>query len=185
MEPTLIPTSRRRPSRGPSPYIAWLGQNRLVGAGAFLFIAFLVLYFGFIIYRSYLGNSIRDIYGERKILLEQRDAQRERVVADFGERAQQVRGILSSHRATSKVFVLLENSVHSRITLRQFNFDFSQSKLDILGATDSYNTLAEQIILWDQDSNIKYSRISDFNVGTDGRLTFVASLTLARPFFLP
>jgi len=185
MEPTLIPTSRRRISRGPSPYFVWLGQNRLIAAGIFLVVIFLFLHVGLIIYRFHLGNSINDIYTERATLLVPRDADQEKVVAEFGERTQQVKGLLSSHRVTSKAFVLLENSVHNRITLRQFNFDFAQNELDIVGATDSYNTLAEQIILWDQDPNIKHSRISDFNVGTDGRLTFVATLTLQRSYFLP
>ncbi|MBI2463317.1 MAG: hypothetical protein HYV65_03750 [Candidatus Spechtbacteria bacterium] len=104
---------------------------------------------------------------------------------EFAGRANQLQSLLDSHHQPSRIFPLIESSLHPLVVLDELSFEYSSSQIKARGNTDSYKILAEQLVLWNATKNITSVHLENFQLGTDGRLVFSVTLKTDPLFTIP
>lgn len=101
---------------------------------------------------------------------------------EFASRANELQSLLAAHHQASRIFPLIESSLHPIVILDELGFDYSTSQIKVQGNTDGYRTMAEQLVLWNATKNITNVHLENFSLDTDGRLKFTVTLQTVPSF---
>ena len=180
MAVTLIPKHRNPFDQILGGFGATFEYSGLLGASVgFLFLV-IVLWGGLWFYRDSSKDAIEQARNDALALQEERNIEEEKDISAFALGAQALKDLLDGRASAAPIFQFLEHRTHSNLVLDGMSFEFSDRTLTLSASTDGYVSLAEQIVLWENDPNVENVEVSNFVAGNDGRLSFSATLTVSE-----
>lgn len=161
-----------------SSLVGGLGFSRLKSAeylidvwvvvSLILIVAAVAVYLGLFIYRNKLIREEKDLETQIVQIEEQRDLAMEANFMQLEKGIGDLKKILENRIYPSELFRMLEELTLSKVWYDNMKVDFSEVVLDLELATDSYNTLAEQAVIFQNDSRIKKVDFSGATLEKDG-----------------
>lgn len=185
MPVSLIP--QERPSRRSlsATINAWTGGDFFVGLSLTVLFVIIATYIGLTIYQARLNGQLRKDNTDYLALQQNRSITDQAQAADFAERSQRIKTLLAAHINADPLFSFLENYTLDKVTWTNLSFDPIAGDLKLQGSSAGYQSVAEQMALWQENSIVRHVSVSDFLVGNDGLLHFSAHLLLSPEAFLP
>lgn len=180
MAVTLIPKRH-------SPFDQILGgfgpifeYSGFLGASMGILFLVIVLWGGLWWYRDYTRDAIEKARNSALSLQEERNIQEEKDISEFALGAEALKDLLENRASAAPLFQFLENRTHDQVVLEAMSFQFSDRTFELGASTDGYVSLAEQMVIWENDPNVENVEVSNFVMGNDGRLSFSATLTASE-----
>lgn len=90
---------------------------------------------------------------------------------------------LEAHTLSSKFFEFLESKTHPRIFFSKLNLNTEESKVILTGATDSFSTLDQQLLVFNQDSLVEDLLLTTASLNKQGGVDFNLEIFLNKNFF--
>jgi len=91
--------------------------------------------------------------------------------------------VLTAHQLNSKFFPLLERATHPKVFFSSLNLNSKELNLALAGETESFQTLGQQIYIFQRIEGIQSVGLSGVSIGKEGRVNFTLSLSLAPTIF--
>lgn len=152
-----------------------------------LTVSFLVLVilicFGLWGYKNSLIREKENLEGEFEELTSQRDLELETNLIALKEGIDDFKKILEQRLYSSKFFKMLDELTLPRVQFTGLNADLSQAVIVLKTEVINYQTLAKQIVAFEQDWRIKKVELSEVRLNTAGRLDSDLGIEL-NPDFL-
>lgn len=110
-------------------------------------------------------------------------------ISDQERKLNDFSSLLDNHRKISKSFSFLENLSHPKAWFSSFSADPNQSLVRVSGLTESFQTLGEQLIIFqnpplpEQKKLIKSVALSEISIGEGGKIGFTFTLSLDPQIF--
>jgi len=80
--------------------------------------------------------------------------------------------LFEEHKMTSKIFGFIESFCHPRVQFISLTLDSKVPQLNLTGKTDSFEILGEQLIILEENKDIKGLNLSNISLERDGRVKF-------------
>ena len=84
--------------------------------------------------------------------------------------------LFSDHQRASNFFKFLEKNSHPKIWFNKLELSSSDSQAVLSGETANFETLGQQIVIFQNQPLVKKIEISDLAIGKNGRANFTFSL---------
>lgn len=91
--------------------------------------------------------------------------------------------LFTDHKKTSSFFDFLEENCHPKIWFNKLELSSQDSQATLAGETSSFETLGQQIAIFQGQELVKNIEISDLSVAKTGRANFTISLFLDPKIF--
>lgn len=91
--------------------------------------------------------------------------------------------LFADHQRASNFFKFLEENSHSKIWFNKLELSTQDSQVVLSGETSNFETLGQQIVIFQNRELVKTIKISDLAIGKDGRANFTFSLSLDPKIF--
>ena len=91
--------------------------------------------------------------------------------------------LIKDHRFNSNLFSFLENLTHPKVWFSNFTLDSEIKKVKISGETESFQTLGQQLIIFQNEEHIKKVDLSNIALGERGKIEFDFDLLLDPKIF--
>jgi hypothetical protein len=164
--------------------------NKLASkSGLWLFLTFtllILIIFAFFVLQDYKNNLI----GEKENLEErigelnnQRDLELEANFIELKKGIEDFKKVLENRPYPSKIFEMLEEITLPQVQFTDLNADLLQAKLVLKTEAENYSALAEQILVFEQDSRIKKIEFAKIDLGPSGRVGSNLEIELNLDFF--
>jgi len=167
--PELIPKQERGGSALP---------NTLFYLSIFLFLASLISFF---VFNALLKNNQEDLAVLELSLSESKTAEKvalekniltvQRKIEDFAKLSQ-------SHLTPSSLFQKLEENCHPKVSFNQFSLDSKSGKLVLVGKTQNFEALGQQILILKETDFVKDLILEKASISKEGQVEFSLSLTI-------
>lgn len=181
---SLLP--KKKGKKRPFISLRFLRENVVISAGvAILLIVSLLFSFGSILYKDALTRELEEIASKLLAIQGERDAETEENVRDFAARILTIDSVLDNHIYASQIFAFLERVTHPRAQWKDFAFRAQDGTITMNGATENYTTLGEQIIAFEQNTNIHNLIISNIQLDKSGRVLFGVSFRVDEALYRP
>ena len=147
-----------------------IDSNQLLILSLSLLILVTIICFGLWGYKIYLSQDIDKLIVEIEDLQNQRDFEMEANFANLKIKIEDFKRISGVHVYPSKIFDILEE-----LTIQQIKFVGLEANLleeNLILETESidYKTLAEQIVVFENDSRIKTVDLSEVRLNDSGKI---------------
>lgn len=80
--------------------------------------------------------------------------------------------LISSHKNISNLFPVLEKNTHPKAEFNQFSFNSENFKVVLSGRTESFQTLAQQILIFKGENLIKDFNLAGLSIEKEGGVGF-------------
>lgn len=164
--------------------IRQIATNFYVALSFLPVLIFLALYGAMFFYSSQLEKDIKDIKSDVVSIEKGIDLDKKQEVQNFAERLDIIKFFLDNHVKTSSIFKIIEGITHKEVAFISFNFSTKDGSVTMDARTRNYRTLAEQIIVLEQNRNINSVEISGVKLGLEG-VTFNVSFNINREIYNP
>lgn len=158
-------------------------QRALLYVLIFLIIVFIISYFLLANLEEGSGTYSQEL--EIKIT-QGRTAQRISLEEESLDRKKKIETIypfLEAHTLSSKFFEFLESKTHPRIFFSKLNLNIKETTAILTGATDSFSTLDQQLLVFNQNSLVKDLLLTSVNLNKQGGVDFDLEIFLNKNFF--
>jgi len=91
--------------------------------------------------------------------------------------------LVDGHRYASRVFPFFERLCHPRGWFSNFTVDFEEHLLRVAGQVDSFTTLGQQLLIFEEEPLIKEVNLSSLSLGEEGGVDFSVNLFLDPKIF--
>ncbi len=91
--------------------------------------------------------------------------------------------LFADHKKTSNFFKFLEDNSHPKIWFNKLELNSQDSEVVLSGETSSFETLGQQMVIFQNQALVKAVEISDLSLGKNGRASFTFSLSLDPKIF--
>jgi len=170
----IIPKPIKKPSKlyQLSPYIV-LG----------LVAAVILVYAALLYFENQASTALQDLQeqiaqvgtGDEKTIEAQVLLDKQKI-DDFSE-------IFANHQRASNFFKFLEENCHPNVWFGKLELNTQDDQATLSGEAAGFETLGQQIVIFQNQKLIKNVELSDFAVGTNGRVNFTLSLSLDPAIF--
>ena len=92
-------------------------------------------------------------------------------------------GLFANHQKVSNFFKFLEENSHPKIWFNKLILNSEGSQVVLGGETANFETLGQQIVIFQNQELVKNVEITDLAIGKNGRATFSFSLSLDPEIF--
>ena len=103
---------------------------------------------------------------------------------ELGKRIEGFERTLEHRIYFSKIFEMIEELTLPQVQFADTNIDLSENKFNLKIEADSYSTLANQVIVFEEDLRIKNVELSKTGLSTYGQVTSELTLELNSSFSL-
>ncbi|MFC1663726.1 hypothetical protein ACFL0A_01225 [Patescibacteria group bacterium] len=93
--------------------------------------------------------------------------------------------LIDLHQSPLNFFSILENNCHPKVQFTNFALDSKLLTATLYGKTESFNTLGQQISIFEEESLIKDVVLSQLSIGKKGGTDFVLNFSLNPETFIP
>jgi len=90
---------------------------------------------------------------------------------------------LEAHTLSLEFFEFLESKTHPRIFFSKLNLNTEESKAILTGTTDSFSTLDQQLLVFNQDSLVEDLLLTAASLNKQGGVDFNLEIYLNKNFF--
>jgi len=104
-------------------------------------------------------------------LQNQRNDDLENNFVELGKRIGGFEKTLENRIYFSKIFEMIEELTLSQVQFADMNIDLIENKFNLRTEASSYSVLAKQVIIFEEDSRIKSTKLSKIGLSTYGRVT--------------
>lgn len=111
------------------------------------------------------------------------ETQLEKKVLQAQERISSFKSLLESAKPASKIFTLLEKTTHPQVVFAQLDFSAAGNKISLSGQTDNFQTLGQQLLIFQSEPLIAKSSLDQLGIGKGGAVEFGISLVLSDQLF--
>jgi len=91
--------------------------------------------------------------------------------------------LFANHQEPSKFFKFLEENCHPKIWFNKLELNLKDSQAVLTGETSNFETLGQQIAVFQDRALVKNIEISDLSIGKGGWVDFTFSLSLDPEIF--
>jgi len=123
-----------------------------------------------------LENQIKTEKGSEYTTLEDQLKGYQKKIEDFSQ-------LLLSHKRSLNLFNFIEENTHPRAFFSAINIDIPHNQVKLLGKTESFQTLGEQLIIFKNAKSISSIKLSDIKIGKEGKIEFTINFTLNPSLF--
>ena len=149
-----------------------------------IFLGLVILsYFGLWGYKNSLVEEKKDLERRFEELAGQRNLELEANFMELKESIENFKKFLGNRLYPSKLFEMLEELTLPRVQFIDLTADFSQATLSLKTETVDYQTLAKQVVVFEEDWRINKIEFSEVNLGPTGRVSSDLEIEL-NPDFL-
>lgn len=106
----------------------------------------------------------------------------EKEIISYQKKIEDVGSLLKEKKFSSKVFGLLERITHPKVSFSSFTFDSAQSLVKLVGSTENFQTLGQQILLLKKEPLIKEINLSEVSIREERKISFTLYLLLDPKF---
>ena len=118
--------------------------------------------------------------------LEQKIKEKEEELNPIKEKIDDFGTLISKHQTPLDVFSFLERNCLPNVWFSEFNFDSEKKGIDLLGHTDDFTSLEQQVAIFKQDPLLKSLSLSDVAINNEeGGVDFKINLIFASKIFKP
>ncbi|MFH1423405.1 MAG: hypothetical protein ABIG29_00405 [Candidatus Nealsonbacteria bacterium] len=170
----IIPKPIKKTSKlyGFSPYIVF-------GLVLAVVLAYVVLF--------YLGNKASETSSDLEEKIAQVGTKEEKVletqVLIDKQRIDDFSKIFSDHQRFSNFFKFLEENCHPKIWFNKLELNSQDSQAVLTGETSNFETLGQQMVIFQNQTLVKTVEITNIAIGNTGRVDFTLSLLLDPEIF--
>lgn len=133
-----------------------------------------------------LDEQMAQVRSPDEISLEKDIKMKKKKIDDFAK-------LIGEHRTPSEFFAFSDGAfsqtknfgalIHPRVQILDFALDLNESKLNITGQADSFTTVGQQQIIFEQESLIKETVLSAVSFGKEGGINFSFDLSFDPNIF--
>jgi len=165
--PKTIPDAQLRPRAA---------MGLLTFLGVILFLISIGLLGGVFFYKRIVAGEVEEL----RVSLKRLEADFEpTLLSEFIQTAETInaaKGLLSRHRAPTKVFEFLEANTLDDVRLGNFSLALKEAKVTVAGIAESYTALALQATIFETNPAVKRVAFSNLGLTDKGGVTFSAAL---------
>ena len=145
-------------------------SNQLLMLSLSSLILVTIICFGLWGYKIYLSHDIEESIIEIEDLQNQRDLEMEASFADLKIKIEDFKKISDVHVYPSKIFEILEELTIRQIKFIGFEANLLEARITLETESVDYKTLAEQIVVFEDDSRIKKVDLSGVKLNDSGKI---------------
>jgi len=157
-------------------------SNQLLIVSLLLLVLITIICFGLWGYQIYLSRDIEESVVGVENLQSQRDLEMEANFADLKIKIEDLKKILDVHVYPSKILNILEELTISQIKFIGLEANLLEANLVLEAEAIDYKTLAEQIVIFENDSRIKEVDLSGVQLNDSGRINSDLKIEIDRDF---
>lgn len=131
----------------------------------------LLVYFGFWGYKNSLNQEKNDLKNQLADLTAQRDLKTETELVALKENIDNLKGFLDERIYASKIFGALEELILPQVQCSDLNTDLSEGEISLTVQANDYKTLAEQVVVFQEDERFNEVDFSGVDLGESGRVS--------------
>jgi len=152
----------------------------------FLVILSLLLYGGLLLYEKKLSTNLETIKKEISLLAEKRTPEDENAIVAFDTRLSVLKDVFKNHTYWSNFFAKFEDLTISEAFFSDAKFTLADNEITITlkAATRTYTTLAQQMLVFQQDPTVNKVAVSDISLSEKGGIDFNLSLVFPAKVLL-
>jgi len=151
---------------------------------ALIFLSLIILsYFGLWGYKNSLAEETRNLEERFEELAGQRNLELEANFIELKTSIENFKKFLGNRLYSSNLFEMLEELTLPQVQFIDLNVDLSQAVLELKAETVDYQTLAKQVVAFEEDKRIKKVEFSEVNLEPSGRVNSDLEIEL-NPDFL-
>ena len=194
MDIKLMPEKyKQKEDLSPEPKLSPTKISKKISAKAnlWLFLSLIILgialgiSLGLWRYKVGLTNE-KETQAERIASLSQeRDLEMEENFIELKEKIDDFKNALKTHIYPSYLFKMLEELTLPQVRFVDFETDLSQTKISLVVEAISYNSLAKQIVVFEEDSRIKKVELSEVNLEDFGGVKSDLDIEISPDFLRP
>ncbi len=160
------------------------GAWRLLIFMAFVFLVFLVAYFGLIFgYQNYVEAQIAKFESELTDLAAQVPEVEQEEFIKFEFQLINLKKLLDNHVAASKILPLIEGATGAKVYYTKMGVNVREGRVNLAAVADSYETLASQLEAFSRMTEVSRFQMSNASTGADGKVQFDILLFLKPEVF--
>ena len=145
-------------------------SNHLIAVSLSLLTVIVILCFGLWGYKMHLSDKINGTIVEINNLQDKRDFELEADFANLKEKIEDFKKISEVHVYPSNIFKILEELTIPQIKFVGFEADLLEAELTLKVESIDYNTLAKQIVVFEDDSRIEEVNLSGVKLSDSGKV---------------
>jgi len=145
-------------------------SNQLLILSSSLLILVILICFGLWGYKIYLSKDISESVAEIENLQNQRDFELEADFANLKIKIEDFKKISNVHVYPSKIFDILEELTISQVRFIGLEANLLEANLVLETESIDYKTLAEQIVIFENDARIKTVNLSEVRLDDSGKV---------------
>lgn len=175
---SLIPQKKKKRAIG-SNIGDFLAVHRELRPVLITFLVFALAWAGLLIWANFIKSDIKRVRDEQSAILSAVE-QREIIEAqDFAGRVRALNSIVSSRAIVSGLFSEFENSIHPQVSIASFDLTISRRSLSLSGTAGNFEALAQQFVIWDNETDFVESVIlKGFSRTAEGTISFSVDIII-------
>ncbi len=142
-------------------FLFWLSLILLIILGGFSF---------------FLQNQISDLETKKEELERELSSQAQKEVekrlSKTSEKIEDFSELLEKHKISSKFFEFLKDSCHLKVYLTSLHLNNKDFLVELSGKTENFQTLGQQILIFQKKEEVKNLRVSDIVLDREGTVNF-------------
>jgi len=152
----------------------------------FFLVLSLLVYGGLLLYVKKLTTNLETIKKEISLLADKRTPEEENAIVAFDTRLDILKDVFKSHTYWSKIFAAFEELTIPEAFFSEAKFSLAGGEVAVtLGArTKTYTTLAQQMLVFQNDPRVSKVLVSDINLSEEGGIDFSLSLIFPAKILL-
>lgn len=107
----------------------------------------------------------------------------ERELKELREKLDDLAPLLLNHKKTSNFFTALEKNTHPRVFFIDLNFDTKSNSVELSGRTDNFQTVGQQLLIFQQSQMFQNPKLSKVEIGKEGEIKFTFDFSLNPQLF--
>lgn len=100
----------------------------------------------------------------------------EKELKNYNKKINLFQELINKHFLVSKIFPFLEERTHQKVFFQNFELVSGENKINLNGQTDNFLTLHQQILIFQNEPEIKETKLTNVSIGKEGRVDFELSL---------
>lgn len=145
---------------------------------------FVSVYFFFTINLRRMGEEIQK-KEQATIALTRAIMQKEAEIIPLKNKISDYGLLLNMHKSPLDIFKILEDHSLPKVWFSNFSFDIKEKQVVLLGHTDSFEILEQQVSILKEESLITEIALSNVSMAEEGGIDFILELSFSPEVFNP
>lgn len=156
-------------------------KNKVIFAGTTVLyiitavlIIFILSYFALIFLKNRADKNLAEI--EKRLTRTEEESKLENQVSSAKRNLDNWSLLASEHRFPLAVFKLLQKNTHPKVSFSGFQFNLRENTLALEGQTENYETLGQQVLIFQNHNLIQKVNVSKISINPERRINFELKL---------